>query len=50
MTYSPKKGELKSSSLQDWKRAKASTPEKKHHGLKRKNTYSKLWGVDHKSM
>jgi hypothetical protein len=32
MTYLLKKGELKSSSLLDRKRAKGSPPEKKHHG------------------
>ncbi len=42
MTYLFKKGELKSSYLLEWKRAKGSPPEKKHHRSKRKNAYSKL--------
>ncbi len=39
-----KKGELESSSLLDWNRAKGSPPEKRNH-WKRKNAYSKLRGV-----
>jgi hypothetical protein len=42
MTYLPKEKRAKGSSTLEHKRARGSPPKKKHHGLKRKNTYSRL--------
>jgi hypothetical protein len=40
-----RKGELKSSSLLEYKRAKGSPPERKAQRIKRKNAYFQLRGV-----
>ncbi len=43
--YYLRKGELKSSSLLEYKRKKGSPPERKAPQIKRKNAYSQLRGV-----